>query len=59
MQLTETSIMAVWVANRIPSIPQHINLNKKSLALPFDTEGNPVDLPSFRGFPQRQITLHD
>jgi hypothetical protein len=50
---------AVWVADRIPSIPQQINLNKKSLTLSFDTERNPMDLPSFRGFPQRQITLHD
>ena len=50
---------AVWIANRIPSIPQRVNLNKKGLALSFDTKGNSVDLPSFRGFPQRQITLYD
>lgn len=60
MQLTRTSIVKLsGLPTEFPSIPQHINLNKKSLILRFDTEGNPVDFHSFRGFPQRQIMLHD
>ena len=59
MQLTKTSIV------KLSGLPtefrafRNISTSTRKASLPFDTEGNPVDFPSFRGFPQCQITLHD
>jgi hypothetical protein len=50
---------ALWVGNRIPSTPQRVNLNKKTLATAFDTLGNPLTVPPQRGFPQRRIDGQD
>ena len=49
---------ALFVGNRIPSIPQHVKLSKKSLATGLDMFGDLV-FPPHRGFPQRQITGPD
>jgi hypothetical protein len=50
---------ALWVGSRIPSTPQRVNLNKKTLALTYDNEGRPMDVPPQRGFPQRRIDGQD
>lgn len=50
---------ALWVGNRIPSVPQRVNLNKKTLATAYDGWARPVDVPPQRGFPQRLVDGHD
>ena len=50
---------ALWVGSRIPSTPQQVNLNKKTLPLEYDIHGGPTEIPVQRGFPQRRIDGHD
>jgi len=50
---------ALWVGSRIPSTPQRVNLNMKTLPLAYDIHGRPTEIPPQRGFPQRRIESHD